>query len=50
LNPGDVVVEVQQENVGLPEDVARLMAVARQQQRPYVAMLVHDADGLRWLA
>jgi serine protease Do len=50
LNPGDVVVEVQQENVALPEDVARLMAVARQQQRRYVAMLVHNADGLRWLA
>jgi serine protease Do len=50
LNPGDVVVEVQQENVGLPEDVARLMTVPRQQQRRYVAMLVHNADGLRWLA
>jgi hypothetical protein len=50
LNPGDVLVELQPENVGLPEDVARLMTVARQQQRRYVAMLVHDADGLRSLA
>jgi serine protease Do len=50
LSPGDVVVEVQQEKVAVPEDVARLVAAALQQQRRYVALLVHNADGLRWLA
>jgi serine protease Do len=50
LSPGDVVVEVQQEKVAGPEDVARLVAAALQQQRRYVALLVHNADGLRWLA
>jgi serine protease Do len=50
LSPGDVVVEVQQEKVAGAEDVARLVAAALQQQRRYVALLVHNADGLRWLA
>ena len=50
LSPGDVVVEVQQEKVAVPEDVARLVAAALQQQRRYVALLVHNVDGLRWLA
>jgi serine protease Do len=50
LNPGDVVVEVQQEKVAGAEDVARVVAAALQQQRRYVALLVHNADGLRWLA
>jgi serine protease Do len=50
LSPGDVVVEVQQEKVAGSEDVARLVAAALQQQRRYVALLVHNADGLRWLA
>jgi serine protease Do len=50
LSPGDVVLEVQQEKVAGPEDVARLVAAALQQQRRYVALLVHNADGLRWLA
>jgi serine protease Do len=50
VNAGDVVVEIQQEKVTAPEDVARLMALARQQQRRYVAMLVHNADGMRWIA
>jgi serine protease Do len=50
ITPGDVVVEVQQENVAAPDDVARLIAAALQQQRRYVALLVHNTDGLRWLA
>lgn len=50
LNPGDVVVEVQQEQVGTPGDVARLVALAWRQQRRHVALLVHNAGGSRWLA
>jgi S1-C subfamily serine protease len=50
LSPGDVVVEVQQETIAGPGDVTRLIALARHQQRRYVAMLVHNADGLRWQA
>ncbi len=51
LTAGDVVVQVQQEKVEAPDDVARLIASARQHQRHYVAVLVrHSGEGLRWLA
>ena len=50
MSPGDVVVQIQQEKVAGPEDVARLMALARQLQRRYVVVLVRNANGLRWLA
>jgi serine protease Do len=51
LSAGDVVVQVQQETVAAPEDVARLIALARKQQRHYVAVLVQrNTEGLRWLA
>jgi len=50
LSPGDVVVQIQREKVAGPEDVARLMALARQLQRRYVVVLVRNANGLRWLA
>jgi serine protease Do len=51
LTAGDVVVQVQQEKVAGPEDVARLIASARQHERHYVAVLVRrNTEGLRWLA
>ena len=51
LSAGDIVVQVQQETVAAPDDVARLIALARKQQRHYVAVLVQrNAEGLRWLA
>jgi serine protease Do len=50
VNPGDVVVEIQQEMVASPTDVVRLVSLARQQQRRFVALLVRNADGPRWLA
>jgi serine protease Do len=51
LSAGDVVVQLQQEKVSGPEDVARLIAIAREHQRRYVAVLVQrSTEGLRWLA
>ena len=51
MSAGDIVVQVQQETVAAPDDVARLIALARKQQRHYVAVLVQrNAEGLRWLA
>jgi serine protease Do len=50
LSPGDVIVEVQQEKIAGPGDVVRVVADAQQQQRHYVALLVHNTDGLRWVA
>jgi serine protease Do len=51
LTAGDIVVQVQQEKVTAPEDVARLIAYARQHERHYVAVLMQrKTEGLRWLA
>jgi serine protease Do len=50
LSLGDIIVKVQMEEVVTPEDVVRQVELARQQQRRHVAILVHSADGLRWLA
>lgn len=50
ISVGDVIVEVQQAKVAEPNDVVRQVSLAREQQRRYVALLVHNADGLRWLA
>jgi serine protease Do len=51
LSVGDLVVQIQQDKVAGPEDVDRLIALARQQQRRYVAVLVQrNTEGLRWFA
>ena len=51
LSVGDLVVQIQQDKVAGPEDVERLIALARQQQRHYVALLVQrNTEGLRWFA
>ena len=36
--------------VAAPADITRLVALAREQQRHYIALLVRNADGLRWVA
>jgi serine protease Do len=51
LSVGDLVVQIQQDKVAGPEDVDRLIALARQQQRRYVAVLAQrNTEGLRWFA
>jgi serine protease Do len=51
LKAGDVVVQVQQEPVAAPEDIDRLIALARQHARRYAVVLVQrSAEGLRWVA
>ena len=51
LSVGDLVVQIQQDKVAGPEDVDQLIALARQQQRHYVAVLVQrNTEGLRWFA
>ncbi len=47
LSPRDVIIKVQQDKVTAPDDVDRLVSLARQQQRSYVAVLVRNTDGLR---
>jgi serine protease Do len=50
VNQGDILIQIQQETIAGPQDAARLIALAREQQRRFVALLVRNADGLRWLA
>ena len=49
LKAGDVVVEVQQEAVGSPQDVNERVDKARKLSRKTVLMLVQNSDGLRWV-
>lgn len=47
----DVIIQVQQEQVAAPEDVDRLIALARQRERRYAVVLVQrNTEGLRWVA
>jgi serine protease Do len=51
LKAGDVVVQVQQEPVAAPEDIDRLIGLARRHARRYAVVLVQrNAEGLRWVA
>ncbi len=50
LKPGDVIVEVQQQSVGKPQDVLELMDKYRKLNRRTVLMLVQSGNGLQWIA
>ena len=49
LKPGDVIVEVQQQPVTKPSDVADLLQRFKKQNRKTVLMLVQSGDGMRWV-
>jgi serine protease Do len=49
LKPGDVIVEVQQEEVATPADVIDRVEKARKANRRSVLFLVQNTDGLRWV-
>jgi serine protease Do len=49
LKPGDVIVEVQQEEVTSPGDVQERVEKLRKSGRGSVLMLVQSSDGLRWV-
>jgi serine protease Do len=49
LKPGDVIVEVQQQPVSTPADVAERMDRYRKQNRKTVLMLIQSGEGLRWV-
>jgi serine protease Do len=49
LKAGDVIVEVQQEEVANPSDVQERVEKARKAGRSSVLMLVQSSDGLRWV-
>ena len=49
LKPGDVIVEVQQEEVTTPNDVQERVEKVRKANRRSVLMLVQTSDGLQWV-
>jgi serine protease Do len=49
LKAGDVIVEVQQEEVSAPSDVQDKVEKARKTSRPTVLMLIQTSDGLRYV-
>jgi serine protease Do len=49
LKAGDVIVEVQQEEVAAPSDVQDKVEKARKTTRPTVLMLIQTSDGLRYV-
>ena len=49
LKAGDVIVEVQQEDVGSPADVQDRVEKVRRSGRGSVLFLVQSSDGLRWV-
>lgn len=49
LRPGDVIVQVQQEEVNSPSDVEQRLNRARKQNRKMVLLLIQGQDGLRWV-
>ncbi len=50
LRPGDIVVEVSQEKVATPADVAEKVAKVKEAGRKSVLLLVRRGDGLRFVA
>ncbi len=49
LKPGDVIIEVQQEEVKTPADVQDRVEKVRKANRRSVLMLVQTSDGLQWV-
>jgi serine protease Do len=49
LKPGDVIVEVQQEEVATPADVQERVEKVKKSGKSSVLMLVQSGDGLRWV-
>jgi serine protease Do len=49
LKPGDVIVEVQQEEVATPGDVQDRVEKVKKSGKSSVLMLVQSGDGLRWV-
>ena len=49
IKPGNILLEVQQDDATSPEQVEDLIARARQGRRTDVLILVQDGDGTRWV-
>jgi serine protease Do len=49
LNPGDVLLKVQQAPLSGPEDVKKILDGERMQKRHYALLLVRGSDGVKWV-
>ncbi len=49
LKPGDVILEVQQNEVASPADVVKRVEAARKQDRKFVLMLIQRPDGVQYV-
>jgi serine protease Do len=49
LKPGDVIMEVQQNEVGSPADVQKRVDAARKADRKFVLMLIQRQDGVQYV-
>jgi serine protease Do len=50
LTPGDVIVEVDQDEVTLPEDVAEKVLEAQKEGYRVITLLVYRQGDFRWVA
>ena len=48
--PGDVIVDVQGQQIASPDDVRRAIETAHKERRRYLAMLIRTKAGLRWVS
>ena len=48
--PGDVITSVQGEAVTTPAQVTHAVMAAHEQHRPYLAVLIQNKDGARWVS
>jgi serine protease Do len=49
LKAGDVIVEVQQGEVGSPSEVQKKVDTVKKENRKSVLMLIQRQDGLQWV-
>jgi serine protease Do len=49
IRPGDVIMQVQQEDVNSAADIEARVAKARKQNRKMVLLLIQSQEGLRWV-
>jgi serine protease Do len=50
IMPGNVITNVEGQAVTSPDDVRRAIETAHQERRHYLAMLIQDKSGLRWVS
>lgn len=50
VNAGSVITQVRATKVASPDDVLKVVADERRQNRPFVTMLIAEPSGQRWVS